>query len=652
MLIKCPECGKKISDTCDSCIHCGYKLEKHVNEKVTPSSSPEGPDYLFNFVIQFAIFVVFSFIIIAIFKLYSCIVIPVILLLVCRNTKVGKAIIRVLLKISKFVYRLSKRMIKSSSIFITKTAKKMFKHLMKHKKMTVRCATLIFLIAISFPIYYKFLRFGYVFETVPPEPSGVISFKGEKNTWVRFQEGTYAWGKLNGLVKQYNEKKQLISEVTYQKGKKEGKFTVFYPSDGLNERIIRCVYYNKNDKVNGEAVCYYKNGQKQLEFTFVNGLLNGKFADWYENGQKKSEGFYKDNKLEGETIFYHENGQKKLKAFYKNGKKEGEAITYYENGKILSTSSNKNGVLDGPAVEFHRNGKKYKEVTYVNGKANGKGQIYNEKGELEKVVNIHNGSLFGENLFYSPSGKVYKTVIYENGRPSMVKIGEKNIDVFAPELLEQDILLIETKNRKGDDYDFLLYIGYDKSKTHLAEIIKKVRERKKYYYLYDDLASLRFDWTVSKYDKVAYLSGCYCIKNEHLISTHYTDTKDGIASSYLSKKKCTSCDLVASTNKIREDEEAAAKQLAEQKRYYEEKGKTSDLGRSKCKFHVKLRLPHPSSADFSWRTSSEPNDDYTEVVMKGEFEALNHYGSKVPYEYRCVVDVRTEEVLDLSVYAR
>ena len=30
-LIKCPECGRKISDTCDVCIHCGYKLNKKIN---------------------------------------------------------------------------------------------------------------------------------------------------------------------------------------------------------------------------------------------------------------------------------------------------------------------------------------------------------------------------------------------------------------------------------------------------------------------------------------------------------------------------------------------------------------------------------------------------------------------------------------------
>lgn len=28
MLIKCPECGKEISDKSKQCIHCGYPLEK------------------------------------------------------------------------------------------------------------------------------------------------------------------------------------------------------------------------------------------------------------------------------------------------------------------------------------------------------------------------------------------------------------------------------------------------------------------------------------------------------------------------------------------------------------------------------------------------------------------------------------------------
>ena len=37
-LIKCPECGKEISDSADKCIHCGYPIKKaiakhHVKKK-------------------------------------------------------------------------------------------------------------------------------------------------------------------------------------------------------------------------------------------------------------------------------------------------------------------------------------------------------------------------------------------------------------------------------------------------------------------------------------------------------------------------------------------------------------------------------------------------------------------------------------------
>lgn len=44
MLIKCPECGKEISDRCVQCIHCGYPLIKTKTEsntnKLTNSPCP------------------------------------------------------------------------------------------------------------------------------------------------------------------------------------------------------------------------------------------------------------------------------------------------------------------------------------------------------------------------------------------------------------------------------------------------------------------------------------------------------------------------------------------------------------------------------------------------------------------------------------
>ena len=38
-LIRCPECRREVSDSADSCPHCGYKIEKATLEKFVPVST-------------------------------------------------------------------------------------------------------------------------------------------------------------------------------------------------------------------------------------------------------------------------------------------------------------------------------------------------------------------------------------------------------------------------------------------------------------------------------------------------------------------------------------------------------------------------------------------------------------------------------------
>lgn len=42
-LINCPECGKEISDTCDACIHCGYKLSNNASSKDKKTNKKKVP---------------------------------------------------------------------------------------------------------------------------------------------------------------------------------------------------------------------------------------------------------------------------------------------------------------------------------------------------------------------------------------------------------------------------------------------------------------------------------------------------------------------------------------------------------------------------------------------------------------------------------
>ena len=47
-LIKCPECGKEISDASTACIHCGYPISKNpdVQKKVKSNIENKGGMYL------------------------------------------------------------------------------------------------------------------------------------------------------------------------------------------------------------------------------------------------------------------------------------------------------------------------------------------------------------------------------------------------------------------------------------------------------------------------------------------------------------------------------------------------------------------------------------------------------------------------------
>ena len=47
-LIKCPECGKEVSDTCDVCIHCGYRLKPVNPDAVTYTVVDDDDVYLSN----------------------------------------------------------------------------------------------------------------------------------------------------------------------------------------------------------------------------------------------------------------------------------------------------------------------------------------------------------------------------------------------------------------------------------------------------------------------------------------------------------------------------------------------------------------------------------------------------------------------------
>lgn len=75
--------------------------------------------------------------------------------------------------------------------------------------------------------------------------------------------------------------------------------------------------------MDGEEICYFENGQIQVQNFYINGQLHGRCVSYYEDGTLQTE------------------------KFYKHGRSEGQHTSYYESGRIKGIINCCEGLLDG-----------------------------------------------------------------------------------------------------------------------------------------------------------------------------------------------------------------------------------------------------------------------------------------------------------------
>jgi len=163
-----------------------------------------------------------------------------------------------------------------------------------------------------------------------------------------------------GEHKIYYEDGSLFGIEHYKNYKKHGKMIYFHKNGNKDFDIeflngIRDGYYNKyeNNEVkisklyrNGTEVPYIKKSEitqenyllelyyssdkkdKYIKVQVVNKVYEGKYTCWWPNGTIKAECHYVNGKIEGESIEYKENGSILRKTNWKNGKKEGLELIY------------------------------------------------------------------------------------------------------------------------------------------------------------------------------------------------------------------------------------------------------------------------------------------------------------------------------------
>jgi antitoxin component YwqK of YwqJK toxin-antitoxin module len=75
----------------------------------------------------------------------------------------------------------------------------------------------------------------------------------------------------------------------------------------------------KNGKLHGRWTGWHGNGQKQIEFTWANGVPVGQSISWHKNGNISETGNYRAGKMHGEWIAYQLDGRVKNRLTYNFG---------------------------------------------------------------------------------------------------------------------------------------------------------------------------------------------------------------------------------------------------------------------------------------------------------------------------------------------
>jgi antitoxin component YwqK of YwqJK toxin-antitoxin module len=129
-----------------------------------------------------------------------------------------------------------------------------------------------------------------------------------------------------------------LSESEYAFGKKNGLFRQYYENGKIQEESNFT-----DDQKNGFTKWFNKNGRMIATYHYLNGNFDGIQKTYYENDSVQSVYYYQDNKLSGDSKEFYRNGKLKITGKYVSGEKEGPWTEYDELGKVRSVTRYKNG---------------------------------------------------------------------------------------------------------------------------------------------------------------------------------------------------------------------------------------------------------------------------------------------------------------------
>lgn len=224
------------------------------------------------------------------------------------------------------------------------------------------------------------------------------NFEGPYRSYAEFQNG-----KLDGVWKITDRYDQVIFEMPYTEGKR-----------------------------NGTATWYHTNSEKMREVTFKDGVLDGMLFEWNERQDViRQEEYYEGRKVVRETQFYEAN-KPQSQNFYRDvilevagdddwwnaspanyvakGQRfqHGPTGTWYKNGQPQMRGQFENGLREGIFVGWHSNGQKDVVGRFEKDQRVGKWTWWHPNGFKRVEGQFDAGIQVGEWTWWNENGTILK----------------------------------------------------------------------------------------------------------------------------------------------------------------------------------------------------------------------------------------------------
>lgn len=214
-------------------------------------------------------------------------------------------------------------------------------------------------------------------------------------------------GEQHGKQVIYYPNGNIFKIIQYSNGLPHGKWFSYYDDTNENRLKVRSIEHFAYGKSINKSMTYYDNGNVKSMTNFSSdGRRNGVCKRFFDNQQLKCSKYYVDDKLNGETVEYYRNGNRKRVLYHLEGKLNGTVYKFSFDNFLQFKCHYIDNKRDGYSLEYYTNNTNNRHhlkmepmlkraVLYEEGKKNGKAFLYDDKGNLNYIFEYLNDKFHG-----------------------------------------------------------------------------------------------------------------------------------------------------------------------------------------------------------------------------------------------------------------